>query len=110
MKSKNNIPAIIGKLLPWERRHIVNTLGISENIISFLNETGMSREEFAKRFNLTLDECNKFINGEWEYSLSDTGKLEMLWTDFRRKNLHVDVIEVVNQEKYKDKYQNQDQL
>lgn len=99
MKSKNNIPTIIGKLLPWERIHIVNTIKISENIISFLHETKMSREEFAKRFNLDLKECNKFINGEWEYSLSDTGKLEVLWTEYRRGLLKVEIVKVVDQEK-----------
>lgn len=99
MKTKNNIPAIVGKLSDSEKRFIVRIIEISQNIISFLHETKMQPDQFCEYFKIGMTSYNKFINGEWNYSLSEIATLEHLWTEHRRKNLKVNVIEVVDQEK-----------
>lgn len=101
MKSKNNIPAIIGKLLPWERKFIVDTIQISDNIITFLHETKMQPDEFCERFKIEKTEYNKFINGEWNYSLDQISTLEYLWTEHKRGKLKVNIIDVIFEEESK---------
>lgn len=99
MKSKNNIPAIVGKLSDSEKRFIVKIIEISQNIKTFLYETKMSPDQFCEHFKIGMTSYNKFINGEWNYSLSEISTLEYLWTEHRRGQLKVEIIKVIDQEK-----------
>lgn len=99
--AKKNLKKIIGSLNDHEKRHVSLILTFVQNIKSFIHETKIEKSQFCENFEIKEADYEKFINGEWEYKLSDMTALEFLWTEFKRGTFKVDILEVVNLEESK---------
>jgi len=96
---EKNILKFITSLQEWERGYIVSTIQLSDNFRTYFRESGKSEEEFCLKMKIHPKHFNSFINGGYNYNLSQISTLEHLWTELKRSKVKVDVVTVINHEK-----------
>jgi len=97
-KRTKELANFIGSLSGWEIKFVEDTIAIARNFRQYIEESKVTVEEFCKQMNIAQKDFNKFVSGNWNYSVNQIASLEYHWTEFRKSKVSKKIIEVVNQE------------
>ena len=97
-KRTEEILKFIGSLRSWEVKFTTDTIQIAKNIRLYIEEfdEDFNALSFCKSMNIAKDDYQKFIYGEWDYSLHEIAALDSLWTEFRKSKVSVENIEIAS--------------
>lgn len=98
---EQEILKFIGSLQGYEIKFVEDIIGIARNFRKYIEEVGdkFDVKEFCSQVKIQEKDFNKFVSGEWNYSLCEISMLEYLWTSLRRSKVNVNVVSVGDQTK-----------
>lgn len=98
-KRDKEIMKFVGSLQGFERKWTSDLIAISDNIRKYIEESGCSKEQFCADLKIPLNQYNNFINGNFNYNISQLATIGVLWTELKKSKVKVNLVDVVNQEK-----------
>lgn len=101
MKRVQEIQKFIGSLDGWEIKFVEDTIAIARNFRQYIADCGkeMTPEKFCEQMKIQKKDFNKFVSGNWNYSLEHIAILEFHWTEWKKSKTKVNVVSIPNQEK-----------